>query len=203
MSEGDFLSRWSRRKIEARRAPEAPRPADEAKAPPAPASEGDGPARVASRAPGAQESEPRPLPPVESLSFDSDFSAFMQPHVDGALRRQALKTLLNDPRFNVMDGLDVYIDDYSKPDPLPEGWLEKMNQFARLGNHEPGLTDPPKERGATGESAAEPAGSAEAAEPAGGERLAEAPDAAAPPEEESDEAPPAEEPPANPARGVS
>jgi len=31
-----------------------------------------------------------------------------------------------------MDGLDVYIDDYSKPDPLPEGWLEKLNQFANL-----------------------------------------------------------------------
>jgi hypothetical protein len=46
-----------------------------------------------------------------------------------------LKTLFQDPRFNVMDGLDVYIDDYSKPDPLPEGWLEKMNQVARLGEY--------------------------------------------------------------------
>jgi hypothetical protein len=57
--------------------------------------------------------------------------------VDPDLRRQALKTLFQDPRFNVMDGLDVYIDDYSKPDPLPEGWLEKMNQVARLGAYEP------------------------------------------------------------------
>jgi hypothetical protein len=57
--------------------------------------------------------------------------------VDGAVRRQALKTLFADPRFNVMDGLDVYIDDYSKPDPLPPGWLEKMEQVAHLGIYKP------------------------------------------------------------------
>jgi len=34
-----------------------------------------------------------------------------------------------------MDGLDVYIDDYSKPGPLPDGWLEKLNQVARLGEY--------------------------------------------------------------------
>jgi hypothetical protein len=43
--------------------------------------------------------------------------------------------LFRDPRYNLMDGLDVYIDDYSKPDPLPEGWLEKMTQTARLGEY--------------------------------------------------------------------
>jgi hypothetical protein len=79
------------------------------------------------------------------LSFDSDFAAFMKPDVDATLRRQALKTLLNDPRFNVMDGLDVYIDDYSLADPLPEGWIAKLNQYARLGNHEPAANDPPQE----------------------------------------------------------
>jgi hypothetical protein len=59
----------------------------------------------------------------------------MSADVDESLRRKALKSLFQDPRFNVMDGLDVYIDDYSKPDPLPEGWLEKMNQVARLGEY--------------------------------------------------------------------
>jgi hypothetical protein len=59
-----------------------------------------------------------PLPPVESLTFESDFRAFLQPHVAEDLKRQALKKLLHDPRFNVMDGLDVYIDDYSVPSPL-------------------------------------------------------------------------------------
>ncbi len=78
---------------------------------------------------------PEPLPPVETLTFESDFTGFMKPDVDPALRREALKTLLKDPRFNVMDGLDVYIDDYSKPDPLPEVWLEKLNQVKHLGHY--------------------------------------------------------------------
>ncbi|MGH8665776.1 MAG: DUF3306 domain-containing protein, partial [Burkholderiales bacterium] len=43
---------------------------------------------------------------------------FLHPHVAEDLKRQALKKLLHDPRFNVMDGLDVYIDDYSVPSPL-------------------------------------------------------------------------------------
>jgi hypothetical protein len=57
----------------------------------------------------------------------------MKSDVDPALRRQAMKTLFQDPRYNVMDGLDVYIDDYSKADPLPEGWLEKINAVKYLG----------------------------------------------------------------------
>jgi hypothetical protein len=76
-----------------------------------------------------------PLPPIESLNVDSDFTPFLREGVQEHLKRAALKTLFQDPRFNVMDGLDVYIDDYSKPDPLPEGWLEKLNQVARLGEY--------------------------------------------------------------------
>jgi hypothetical protein len=78
---------------------------------------------------------PAPLPPVESLTPESDFAPFLREGVEEAVKRRALKTLFQDPRFNVMDGLDVYIDDYSKPDPLPEGWLEKLNQVARLGDY--------------------------------------------------------------------
>lgn len=79
--------------------------------------------------------EEAPLPPLESLTPDSDFAPFMRKDVDPILRRQALKTLLRDPRHNVMDGLDVYIDDYSKPDPIPTEWLGQLNQMARLGDH--------------------------------------------------------------------
>jgi hypothetical protein len=61
----------------------------------------------------------------------------MKGDVDPGLRREALKTLFKDPRFNVMDGLDVYIDDYSKPDPLPPGWLEKIAAVSRLGDYRP------------------------------------------------------------------
>jgi hypothetical protein len=68
------------------------------------------------------------LAPVESLTFDSDFAPYFQPQVDAVLKRQALKQLLRDPRFNVMDGLDVYIDDYSQPDPIPPEIVREMVQ---------------------------------------------------------------------------
>ena len=144
MSQDDFLSRWSRRKHQARKgeAPAEPAPLPAAPVAEAPDAEAQKPA-VAADSP--------PLPPVESLTKDSDFTAFMKPEVEPGLRNEALKTLFSDPQFNVMDGLDVYIDDYSKPDPLPAGWLEKMTQVARLGAFEPPTEDdtaePPIEGG--------------------------------------------------------
>ncbi len=53
--------------------------------------------------------------------------------VNTQVRNAAMKTLFADPHFNLMDGLDVYIDDYGKPDPLPEGMLAKMVQSRLLG----------------------------------------------------------------------
>jgi hypothetical protein len=107
-----FLSRWSRRKLEALRTPaEAPA----VPAPPPPAG--------AAVAPAAATAE---LPPVESLTFDSDFAAFLKPGVDETVRRAALRKLLHDPRFNVMDGLDVYIDDYTKFEPLDASIVREL-----------------------------------------------------------------------------
>ncbi len=122
MSDEGFISRWSRKKSEAKAPGLAPAPK---------ADEVPGPAAAVPAPPPVEE----PLPPVESLTPDSDFTPFMRSGVDPDLKRKALKTLLSDPRFNVMDGLDTYIDDYSKPDPLPQGWLEKMTQTARLGEY--------------------------------------------------------------------
>jgi hypothetical protein len=80
------------------------------------------------------------LPPVESLTFDSDFTAFMQGGVDADVRRAAVRKLLRDPRFNVMDGLDVYIDDYSQPDPIaPEMLARLAHSVATLNPQGPGL----------------------------------------------------------------
>jgi hypothetical protein len=123
MSDENFISRWSRRKIAARQAPEK---ADE---PPARA---ELPQQEIAAVP-APPPEPVPLPPVESLTSESDFTPFMQPNVDAGVKRQALKKLFDDPRFNAMDGLDVYIDDYTKTTPIPEGLLEKMEQWRHLG----------------------------------------------------------------------
>jgi hypothetical protein len=145
MSEDNFLSRWSRRKIEARKgegesAPGA-RPGDDASqlVPPTqsiPAQAiAPGPDNGA-RAPAPLRGRPaEELPALESLTPHSDFSPFMREGVDPALKGHALRTLFSDPALYPMDGLDVYIDDYSQPDPLPEGWLEKLNQFATLDSH--------------------------------------------------------------------
>jgi len=69
--------------------------------------------------------EPK-LPPVEQLNMESDYTAFFHPKVDEKLRREALHKLFSDPHFNVMDGLDVYIEDYGKPDPIPPEMLARL-----------------------------------------------------------------------------
>ena len=83
--------------------------------------------------------EPK-LPPVEQLNMESDYTAFFHPKVEEKLRREALRKLFGDPHFNVMDGLDVYIDDYGKPDPIPPEML------ARLMESNPLLFPPSKEQ---------------------------------------------------------
>ena len=123
--EGFSLKRWSRRKLEAARS-ESPLPAVPA-VPPTAANAAVASSSVPAAVPPAA-AIPRELPPVESLTPDSDFSAFMNPEVDELVRRAALKKLFSDPRFNVMDGLDIYVGDYSQPDPMPEGMLEKLGK---------------------------------------------------------------------------
>lgn len=78
---------------------------------------------------------------VKNLTKESDFSAFVAKDVDPNVQQAAMKTLFSDPHFNVMDGLDIYIDDYSKPDPLPPGMLEKMVQSSMLGLFKSKLED--------------------------------------------------------------
>lgn len=136
-----FLSRWSRRKAQTRQglAPDEPPKAPKTAAgvapvvaPPAAAS-----ASAASTCPARAEAAPPPPAPtmadVAGLTRQSDFSRFVAPGVDGDVKNAALKKLFDDPHFNVMDGLDVYIDDYNKPDPLPLASVRKMAQAAFLG----------------------------------------------------------------------
>jgi hypothetical protein len=66
------------------------------------------------------------LPAIDSLSFESEFKDFMHSKVEESVKRAALKKLFADPRFNVMDGLDTYIDDYSKEDPISEELLAQL-----------------------------------------------------------------------------
>jgi hypothetical protein len=92
----DFLRRWSRRKHQA-----------------------------AAQKPVVQDPAPQ-LPPLDSLTFESDFKAFMHSKVEEGVKRAALKKLFSDPRFNVMDGLDTYIDDYTKAEPVTEQLLARL-----------------------------------------------------------------------------
>ena len=135
-AKGFSLRRWSRRKLASTRSamPEAAKPADPTRSSESPPALTAGATMMSNQVQdaGTPASAPAPLPGVESLTFDSDFTAFMRPGVDPSLRRQALAKLLHDPRFNVMDGLDIYIDDYSKPDPLDPEVVKQMVQWRNM-----------------------------------------------------------------------
>ena len=116
-----FFSRWSRRKEEARAAEVivAPKPTSEPLVESTPVGEPEKPALT--------------LDDVAQLRHESDFSPFVARGVDEDVKRAAMKKLFSDPHFNVMDGLDIYIDDYSQPDPIPPAMLRMMNQSQFLG----------------------------------------------------------------------
>jgi hypothetical protein len=76
---------------------------------------------------------PPTLDDVARLTPDSDYTRFLAPQVDESVKRAALKKLFTDPHFNVMDGLDTYIADYSLPDPIPPAMLRRMAQSQMLG----------------------------------------------------------------------
>ncbi|HZE59777.1 MAG TPA: DUF3306 domain-containing protein [Burkholderiales bacterium] len=98
-----FLSRWSRLKreppIEKTAEPETPAPV----LPPA-------------------------LPPVESLTPESDFAGFMHPKVEDDLRRLALKKLFGDPHFNVADPFEPFSGDWTGGEPITPELLATLNQ---------------------------------------------------------------------------
>lgn len=161
MADG-FLGRWARRKQEVREG----RPLNEPLLPPAapeppPAAAADAPLAVVP--PPEQPAAPPPptLDDVQALTPQSDFQRFMAPDVDPAVKNAAMKKLFADPHFNVMDGLDIYIDDYNKPDPLPQSMLRQMAsaKFLNLFDDEEKETTAPPE----GTAAPAPVAVAEAA----------------------------------------
>lgn len=83
------------------------------------------------------------LDDVQALTPQSDFKPFMARDVDPEVKNAAMKKLFADPHYNVMDRLDIYIDDYSKPDPLPESMLRQMvsAKFLNLFDDEKTETD--------------------------------------------------------------
>ncbi|WP_096669631.1 DUF3306 domain-containing protein [Polaromonas sp. AET17H-212] len=127
-----FLGRWARRKTDALQG----KPLDEPAPAVTPPVAGDV-ARAGTSAPEAAVPAPadaatpaeRKLPTLQDaqlLTKDSDFKPFMAGDVGPEVRNAAMKKLFADPHFNVMDGLDIYIDDYSMSDPIPESMLRQM-----------------------------------------------------------------------------
>ena len=117
MAAESFFARWSRVKADAR--PAADASGAEVASSPAPAAATGEPAATLQPAPTLAE--------VDELTADSDFTPFVARGVDETVRRAAMKKLFADPRFNVMDGLDTYIDDYNKFEPLTPLMVAALN----------------------------------------------------------------------------
>ena len=142
MAEDGFLQRWSKRKASlGDRAPDAPPKSGVGQMPvappvdggvlkppnPAPTARADAPDKAQ---PGDAHTAAPPAPSLadtQALTPASDFRPFMGQGVAPEVKNAAMKKLFADPHFNVMDRMDIYIDDYSQPDPLPLAMLRQMN----------------------------------------------------------------------------
>jgi Protein of unknown function (DUF3306) len=146
-----FLSRWSRRKRAARAAPGEPGAPATAETPTRPAT------------------PPPELPPIDSLTPDSDFSAFMHEQVDEKLRRAALRKLFSDPALNVVDGLDDYAEDFNQLEALASGAAAGLEHAKRtlFGEAQTETSaDGDRESAAAAEAEAPDAETSQASEPA-------------------------------------
>lgn len=102
-----ILQRLHRRKAEARlatnkTAPVAPDPGN------APLIKPEGPD-------SGSPSEPTDadMPPMDSLTAESDYRGFLSARVSESLRRAALRKLFHSAQFNVIDELDDYAEDFT------------------------------------------------------------------------------------------
>jgi Protein of unknown function (DUF3306) len=120
-----FLSRWSRRKAEARSAPAASPATDDATDDAGPGAQAAPEAtHEALRQDAPAPIDPKDLPDIATLDASSDFSVFMRPGVPAHLRTLALRKLWrSDPIFSKLDGLVEYGEDYTIPS-WPKGAIK-------------------------------------------------------------------------------
>lgn len=105
MSDKDFLSRWSRRKLGGEQAVPEPPPADA----PAPA-----------EASPEEEFDPATLPPIESITSATDITAFLRKGVPLELSRAALRRVwVADPAIRDYVGLAENAWDFNDPTAMP------------------------------------------------------------------------------------
>ncbi|MDX1608519.1 MAG: DUF3306 domain-containing protein [Halofilum sp. (in: g-proteobacteria)] len=139
-----FVSRWSRRKHQARESATGKQPPTEPPAAEPPAEPAEG---------GPTDAD---LPPPESLDSDSDYSGYLSERVSEELRRAALRKLFRLPQFNVRDGLDDYDEDYRSFSALGD------TVTADMRHHQERLREKERER-LRAQAAGEEAGDAEPA----------------------------------------
>ncbi len=159
MADG-FLGRWAKRKNDALQGKplDEPAPARTFAAPVTAPAKGDisafasdaaapdaliqaGPPVSSTQEPAVEPPAPLTLDDVQGLTKDSDFKPFMNKAVEPDVRNAAMKKLFADPHFNVMDRMDVYVDDYSQPDPIPAAMLRQMASAKFLKLFDDEVTD--------------------------------------------------------------
>jgi len=129
MAADDFFQRWAKHNAKQRQASDAA--AQESKA-------DESQAKFSAAAPAKNDpadrknDAPLTLDDVAGLTPESDYAPFVARGVDQTVQRSALKKLFSDPHFNVMDGLDTYIDDYNKFEPIPPEMLALLNHAKDL-----------------------------------------------------------------------
>jgi hypothetical protein len=113
MSEPEkFLDRWSRRKRQAEDQTAPAEPADAAKAPP--------PDSEANESAAESAFDPASLPPIESITAESDIRAFLKPGVPPDLARAALRRAWSaDPAIRDFIGLVENGWDFNDPHGVP------------------------------------------------------------------------------------
>ena len=128
----NFLSRWSKRKLEAK---EQEKQAETLRDLPEQLTEQPIAMQLSATtevdgSPAEEAVNPElPLPTeadLQAVEKGGDIKAFMVDKVSAELKNKAFKALFSRPEFNVMDGLDIYIDDYNKFTPLSQEDIAKM-----------------------------------------------------------------------------
>ena len=134
----NFLTRWSRRKRAATDEPDrAERDAQEERAPDTspvePAASGAPPSPSTTTEPSAKDAsfDLSTLPPIESITADTDIRAFLAPGVPAELRLAALRRAwVADPKVRDFVGLNDYDFDFHTPGAIPGfGSLEMTDEL--------------------------------------------------------------------------
>ena len=104
--------------------------------------------------------EPIPLPPLESLDENSDYRGFLDSRVSEDLHRLALRKLFHSPRFQILDGLNDYDEDYTHFAPLGDLITREMRhrmevEAKRLAEAEESTTKDGANQGTLEQQAAE------------------------------------------------